>query len=266
MTLEKLNELRKTYSKLRSFFLKGDWKSGRIPSYCYDNYIECFQLIYQYIEQYTPKKFLDVAFFDLDNSYTLYSYIMIYYRGAKEFLNYHTMPFKLQQYQEYYCTQCLNALGKIYLYILNDVTYDKKLTEELFITGLSKKIKDNSYYLFMPEESHGMPFKGISSMMDIISLDGLILCNTLWNNYKMVSQSRILKVFLEKANRINEDFGQLQLSFELIGIKFDREENKIIYNQIIQEIKSASRDKEEEKKILLNHLLKMIFKEKNIIK
>ena len=56
------------------------------------------------------------------------------------------------------------------------------------------------------------------------------------------------------AQNINSEYGILQLSFELLGIDIDF--NKDIYNQIIDVISSKNVDS----KILINHVLKMIFK------
>ncbi len=71
LSLEQLNTLRKTYSRLRPFFLGGAGISKKIPDYCYDNYLDCFRLIYEYVTFYTPADLLDIAYFSLDNSYAL---------------------------------------------------------------------------------------------------------------------------------------------------------------------------------------------------
>lgn len=256
LTLEKLNALRKTYSKLRIFFLNGTWNDGKIPDYCRENFLDCFQLIYDYVGFYTPNELLDIAYLDLDNAYLLYSYISVIFRHKPICLNESTMPLVYKHTYDYFFAQCSNALNKIFLYMLNNPSDNWKSPIDTCISLFSKLIHGISDYL--GEKNYDTPFPIDLSAKQSLSLDECIAYNILWNNMMPVPQDEFTKMLILRANRVDSTFGLLQLSFELIGIYVGQ--NSDIYNKILKLIRDS--ESEISSKIIVNHILKMIYKER----
>lgn len=264
LTIEELNELRKTYSKLRPFFFKEEVKSALIPKYCYVSFRKCFRLIYEYVKFYTDSKLLNAAYFTLENIYTLYSCTAIVSQGDEGkfcILNDNVIPFTFRKTYEGFVAQCTQALSKIYEFMVNNpFSYwkEKEAPFNLYIDKFNDYLRMSSY---MQISSYGSPFRDIGyEHYRLPTLDELIVYNSLWNNYVMISQKKFMNEFLSLANDIDPEFGIIQLSFELIGIDFNITANKELYEEIIQQIEDNGIDIKKE--ILVNRLLKAIYKDK----
>lgn len=261
LTIEKLNELRETYSYLRTFFLKGSSDKDKIPKCCYENYLECFQLIYKFVERYTPCKLRDLAYFTLDYTYSIYSYyFLIAFPNGKYdslILNDNIIPFEGRIYYEKFLEQCEFAINKIVLFIINDLQGScnkvDNISVDLIMTQFSRYLEKLVYF-----PSYSIP--KIEKATNKLSLDGLIVYNLLWNDYIMVTQSKFMEDFLSIAKKKDENFGILLLSFELIGIDFSLEVNRKKYTEIVNMILNAKR--EIQISVLINYLLRMIYKER----
>ncbi len=261
LTIEKLNELRETYSYLRIFFIKGSRNKDIIPKCCYENYLECFQLIYKYVERYTPRILCDIAYFTLDYTYSLYSYysINVFFNSNYKALtlNDNIIPYEARPLYEKIHEQCEFVMSKIYLFTINNFSGScqegQKITVDSFMMKISNYLENLIYY-----PGYSLPL--IEKFSKKLSLDGLIVYNLLWNDYIMVTQSKFMEDFLAVAKKKNADFGIIQLSFELIGIDFRFEENRTIFTEIVGMMVNAKRDIPIS--ILINYVLRMIYKER----
>lgn len=257
LTLEQLNSLRKTYSKLRPFFLEGTGTSRKIPDYCYKNYLDCFRLIYEYVTFYTPLDLLDAAYFALDNSYTLDSYISVNFVNRMPALNDFSILPVLKPYYVIFLGECLQVLRKIYSYMDVRKTDSCKSAADIYIHESAGYLRERIVNLHKCSE--GMPFHDWAYDYEVLPLDGLILYNTFWKGYTMVSQKIFLEIITEKANEEDPDFRRLRLAFEITGTDFSENNNEQIYNDIIRQIQSA---RDVCKDVLITHLLKEVYKKK----
>ena len=158
LTIEKLNELRETYSYLRIFFLKGSSGKDLIPKCCYENYLECFRLIYEYVKKYTPWILSDIAYFTLDYTYSFYSYYSVKAAFNSDYrlltLNDNIIPYEARHLYEKIHEQCEFAMNKIYLFTINDYSgscQEGQKTKNITVDSFMKKISiylDN--YIYYP--------------------------------------------------------------------------------------------------------------------
>lgn len=211
LTIEKLNELRETYSYLRIFFLKGSSGKDLIPKCCYENYLECFRLIYEYVKKYTPWILSDIAYFTLDYTYSFYSYYSVKAAFNSDYrlltLNDNIIPYEARHLYAKIHEQCEFAMNKIYLFTINDYSgscQEGQKTKNITVDSFMKKISiylDN--YIYYP----GYSIPKIEKSSKKLSLDGLIVYNLLWNDYIMVTQSKFMEDFLAVARKKDAEFG-----------------------------------------------------------
>ena len=262
LDLEQLNILRKTYSKLRPFFLGGAGTSQKIPSYCYGNYLECFRLIYEYVTFYTPADLLDLAYFSLDNSYTLESYISVNSVIRMPVLNDFSIFPSLRPYYDVLFRECVQALKKIYSYMSERQSDNCKPAADIYIHEFAEYLREHVVSLHRCNKR--MAFYGWIYDTKKLPLDGLVLYNTFWKGYILVSQREFMDKYkavakdkVKDEDKDKEILMRLRLTFESIGIDFNVNDNEEIYRKITQQILSAEDIKE--KTLIITHLLKVIY-------
>lgn len=255
LTIEELTALRKTYQKLRSFFLAGTCFKNKVPAYCYENYLDCIHLIYDYVEYYTDKKELDIAYSILDSKYSFYTYIATRYNNKSPYINIYTIPSEHQNIFNDLYQQSSEILLKL-VYFADTYPYSSwESSVEYCIDIFSKYIK--ILYKDYNEPCYDNPFPLLIQNNFTPSLDEWLLYNALWNNLESVPQKDFIETFYFKAQYIDSKYGIIQLSLELFGI--DVIFNKDIYSEIINIIASK---KGKTSNLLIKYILKLLYTDK----